>query len=322
MPSRAIGIYLLKRLALLVPLAIAVTLFVFILQTLIPGGPVAALLQGKSANAETIAALQAKFNLDKPLYEQYWIWLSHAMQGDLGVSIRTSQPVDAAILQRVGVTLILNLVGMVLCIAIGIPMGIIAAYRRGSWADRFVVGLNVFWSSAPHFVIAIVALFLFGYLLKWFPIVGIGDGSAGSLAYHLVLPSIIMALGPLGFITRLTRAAMLENLSEDYVTFARARGLGFWTVLRRYALRNSLVPIITGIGLILIGLLTGTVFVETVFGIPGLGLLLVSSVINVDFPVVQGLVLIIAGWIVSANLIIDATYVAVDPRVGFGQVAR
>ncbi|WP_309617560.1 ABC transporter permease [Salinibacterium sp.] len=322
MPSKAIGIYLLKRIALLVPLAIAVTFFVFILQSLIPGGPIAALLQGKSPSAETIAALQAKFNLDKPLYEQYWIWLSHAARGDLGISIASSQSVSAGIGQRLGVTLILNLVGMCLCLVVGVPMGIIAAYRRGSWADRFVVGLNVFWSGAPHFVIAIVALFVFGYVLGWFPIVGVGDGSPGSLFSHLVLPCFVMALGPLGFITRLTRASMLENLSEDYVTFARARGLGFWTVLVRYALRNSLVPIITGIGLVLIGLLTGTVFVETVFGIPGLGGLLVSSVVNVDFPVVQGLVLIIAAWIVFANLIIDAMYAIVDPRVGFGKVAQ
>lgn len=322
MQARGIGIYLLKRLLLLIPLAIAVTFVVFILQSLIPGGPIAAILQGKSASAETVAALEAKFNLDKPLLEQYWIWLSGAVRGDLGISIRTSQSVSAAIGQRLGVTLILNLVGMVLCLLIGIPMGIIAAYRRGSWADRFVVGLNVFWSGAPHFVIAIVALFVFGYLLGWFPIVGMGDGSPLDLARHLVLPCIVMALGPLGFITRLTRASMLENLSEDYVTFAQARGLGFWAVLRRYSLRNSLLPIITGIGLILIGLLTGTVFVETVFGIPGLGGLLVSSVVNVDFPVVQGLVLIIAAWIVFANLIIDITYALVDPRVGFGQVAR
>lgn len=317
-----LAIYLAKRLALLIPLAIGVTLVVFILQNLIPGGPIAAVLQGKSADAATRAALAAKFNLDKPLYEQYWIWLSNAVQGNLGISIRTSQPVADAIGQRLGVTLILNLVGMVLCLAIGVPMGIIAAYRRGGWADRFVVGLNVFWSGAPHFVIAIVALFIFGYTLGWFPIVGIGDGSPADLARHLILPCIIMALGPLGFITRLTRAAMLENLSEDYVTFARARGLGFWAVLRRYTLRNSLVPIITGIGLLLIGLLTGTVFVEQVFGIPGLGGLLVSSVTNVDFPVVQGLVLIFAAWIIIANLVIDITYSLVDPRVGFGQVAR
>ena len=322
MQSRAIGIYLLKRLALLIPLAIAVTLVVFVLQSLIPGGPIAAILQGKSVNTETIEALQAKYNLDKPFYEQYWIWLTHAMQGDLGISIRTSEPVTSAIGQRLGVTLVLNLVGMALCLAVGVPMGILAAYRRGSWADRFVVGLNVFWSGAPHFVIAIVALFIFGYAFRWFPIVGIGDGSPSDLAYHLILPCIIMALGPLGFITRLTRASMLENLSEDYVTFARARGLGFWAVLRRYALRNSLVPIITGIGLLLIGLLTGTVFVETVFGIPGLGGLLVSSVTMVDFPVVQGLVLIIAAWIIFANMLIDITYAIVDPRVGFGQVAR
>ena len=322
MRSIAIARYLLKRLALLIPLAIGVTLVVFVLQSLIPGGPIAAILQGKSAPAETVAALEAKFYLDRPLYEQYWIWLSHAVQGNLGISIRTSQPVSAAIGQRLGVTLILNMVGMVLCLAIGVPMGIIAAYRRGGWIDRFVVGINVFWSSAPHFVTAIVALFVFGYTLRWFPILGLGDGSASDLARHLVLPCIIMALGPLGFITRLTRAAMLENLSEDYVTFARARGLGFWEVLRKYTLRNSLVPIITGIGLLLIGLLTGTVFVETVFGIPGLGGLLVSSVTNVDFPVVQGLVLFFAGYIILANLIIDFTYTLVDPRVGFGQVAR
>lgn len=322
MRTRYLLTYVGRRLLLLIPLALGVTIAVFLLQSLIPGGPVAAILQGHAADAATVEALQRKFNLDKPLWERYLLWLGAAVHGDLGTSLFTSQSVNAAITSRIGVTLVLNLVGMALCLLVGIPMGVAAAYHRGGWIDRAAVALNVVISSAPPFIIAILLLFVFGYAFGWFPLYGLGIGGPGDLAWHLVLPCIIMGIGPLGFITRLTRASLLENLDADYVTFARARGVGFWRILRAYALRNSLLPIITGIGLLLIGLLTGTVFVETVFGLPGLGSLLVTSVTNSDFPVIQGLVLIIAAWIIAANLVIDIAYAFVDPRVSFGKVAR
>lgn len=322
MRNRGIGVYIAQRLLMLVPLALVVTLVVFLLTSLVPGGPVAALLGGKPTTTATVEAIRAKYHLDDPLIVQYWHWLEGVFHGDLGISISTSVPVSTAISDRIGVTLTLNVVGISFALIVGIAMGVTAAYHRGSSLDRFVVGLNVFLGSTPHFVFAIAALFLFGYKLGWFPLFGLGDGSFWSTAWHLVLPALVMGVGALGFVTKLTRASMLDQLDQDYVSFARARGLGFWRILSAYSMRNALVPILTTAGLLVIGMLTGTVFVESVFGIPGLGGLLVDAVTASDIPVIQGLVLVIAAWILVANLAIDLLYALVDPRVKFDRAVR
>jgi peptide/nickel transport system permease protein len=321
MRNRGLLGYLGRRLLMLIPLALLVTFVVFMLTSLVPGGPVAALLGGKATDTATVEAIKEKYRLNDPLIVQYLHWLGGVFHGDLGTSIFTSQPVSTAIGDRIGVTVALNVIGITLALLVGVTMGITAAYHRGSTLDRMVVGLNVFLGSTPHFVFAIGALFFFGYKLDWFPLYGLGEGGFWDTAWHLVLPGLVMAVGSLGFVTKMTRASMLDQLDQDYVAFAKARGLGFRRILSAYTLRNALVPILTTAGLLVIGLLTGTVFVEAIFGIPGLGGMLVDAVTNSDVPVIQGLVLVIAAWIILANLVIDLLYAMVDPRVTFSRAA-
>ena len=322
MHTRGIGAYLLRRLLLLIPLAIGVSIIVFLLASLIPGGPIAALLAGKSTDTATIEAMRQRYNLDLPLYEQYFLWISGVLRGDLGTSIFTGQPVSAAILERIWLTLALNLSGVILCLLIGTTIGIAAAVNRGTVADRAIVSASLFLSSAPSFVLAIGGLYLLAYKLGWFPLFGIGKGGLLETMRHLALPALIVSISPLGFVTKMVRASMIDQLDQDYVTFARARGVPYRRVLFVHALRNAMIPILTAAGLLFVGLLTGTVFVETVFGLPGMGRLLITAVQFNDFPVMQGVVLFVAAWIVLLNLIIDALYTVVDPRVAFARAVQ
>jgi peptide/nickel transport system permease protein len=304
-----------------VPLALGVTVVVFLLASLIPGGPIAALLAGKSTDTATIEAMKARLHLNEPLYMQYANWLGGVLHGDFGTSITSGQPVANAIGERIGLTLTLNLTGVILCLLVGVGLGLWAAVRRGSAVDRFVVALALLLSSAPPFVLAIAGLFVLAYQFGWFPMFGAGKGGLDT-AWHLVLPALIVSIAPLGFVVKLTRASLIDQLDQDYITFLRARGIPFRRVLFTHAFRNALVPILTTAGLLFIGLLTGTVFVETVFGLPGLGRLLVSAVQFSDFPVIQGIVLLVAAWIVFTNLVVDTLYAIVDPRVEFGRAER
>jgi peptide/nickel transport system permease protein len=322
MYSRGIAFYLLRRLILLVPLAIGVSVVVFLLASLIPGGPIAALLAGKSTDTATIEAMRVRYHLDLPLHEQYLLWIGGVLQGNLGTSIFTGQPVAAAIGERLWLTLALNLAGVLLCLLVGGTLGMAAAVWRGRALDRAIVSFALFLSSAPSFVLAIAGLYIFAYKLGWFPLFGIGRGGGWTTAWHLVLPAIIVSISPLGFVTKMVRASMIDQLDQDYVSFARARGVPYRRVLYVHALRNALIPILTAAGLLFVGLLTGTVFVETVFGLPGMGRLLVTAVQFNDFPVMQGVVLFVAAWIVFLNLVIDLLYAVVDPRVAFRRAAQ
>ncbi|MBL8598638.1 MAG: ABC transporter permease [Devosia sp.] len=322
MHTQSIVLHLLRRLLMLIPLAIAVSLVVFLLASLIPGGPVAALLAGKATDTATIEAMKARLHLNEPLHMQYFYWISGVVRGDFGTSIFTGQPVAAAIGERIWITLVLNLAGVLLCLLAGGSLGIAAAVNRGSLFDRAIVAFSLFLSSAPPFVLAIAGLYFLAYKLGWFPLFGLGRGGPLTTAWHLVLPAIIVSISPLGFITKMVRAAMIDQLDQDYVTFARARGIPFRQVLFAHAFRNAMVPVLTAAGLLFVGLLTGTVFVETVFGIPGMGRLLVTAVQFNDFPVMQGVVLFVAAWIVLTNLVIDLLYTLVDPRVQFGRASR
>ncbi|RYE10555.1 MAG: ABC transporter permease [Hyphomicrobiales bacterium] len=322
MDTRGIASYLLRRLLLLIPLAVGVSIVVFLLASMIPGGPIAALLAGKSTDTATIEAMRQRYNLDLPLYEQYLLWMRGVLQGNLGTSIFTGQPVSAAILERIWLTLALNLSGVLMCLLIGGMLGIAAAVNRGSFFDRAIVSVSLFLSSAPSFVLAIAGLYLLAYKLGWFPLFGIGKGGFLETLRHLALPALVVSISPLGFVTKMVRASMIDQLDQDYVTFARARGVPYSRVLFVHALRNALIPILTAAGLLFVGLLTGTVFVETVFGLPGMGRLLITAVQFNDFPVMQGVVLFVAAWIVLLNLIIDALYTIVDPRVAFARAAQ
>lgn len=316
MRGRGLGPYVLRRLALLIPIVFLLTVVVFLLTSMVPGGAVAALTEGRPTSDDQIAALKAKYGLDRPLIEQYWDWLTGVFRGDLGRSYQTSQLVAESIQDRLALTVWLNVIGLTVALLVGIPLGTLAAMRRGTRVDRGVVGLSIFGSSSPSFVVALVFLWLFAQKLAWFPLFGAGEGG-WDRAWHLVLPGLVMAVAPMGLVMKITRASMLDQIDQDHLSFARARGLSEWRVVVWYGLRNALIPVLTAAGLLFVGLLTGTVFVEAVFGLPGLGSLLITAVRSSDIPVIQGLTLVVGIWIVFANLLIDICYAAIDPRVSF-----
>jgi peptide/nickel transport system permease protein len=292
------------------------TVAAFGLTKLAPGGPIATLLQNHPTNQQTIDNINRRYHLNESLVSQYWSWITGVVHGDLGRSILTNDTVVNEIQSRIGVTVELNLGAIVLAVLIGIPLGVLAALKRGRSTDRAFVALSVFGTSTPVFVTGLAFLYLLGYKLGWFPLYGPGSGVTDR-AHHLALPIIALAIHGMGFVMRITRASTLEQLEQDHVAFARARGLSEAHVVRRYVLRTAMIPVVTAAGLLLIGLLTASVLVESIFGLPGLGTLLVNSVVGGDFPVIQGLVLVIAGWIIFVNIAVDLTYALVDPRVGF-----
>lgn len=317
MRGRGLGRYIVRRLVLLVPIVFLITLVVFLLTSMVPGGAVAALTEGRPTSDAQIAALKAKYGLNDPLIVQYWDWLRGVVRGDLGRSFQTSQLVSTSILDRFSLTVWLNLIGLTVALLVGIPLGTWAAMRRGSRADRGVVGLSIFGSSSPSFVVALIFLWLFAQKLGWFPLYGAGDGGWLDRAWHLALPGLVLAVAPMGLIMKITRASMLDQIDQDHVSFARARGLSERRVVIVYGLRNALIPVLTAAGLLFVGLLTGTIFVEAVFGLPGLGSLLIAAVRTSDIPVIQGLTLVVGIWIVIANLLVDIGYAVIDPRVSF-----
>ena len=311
--------YIRRRLLMLVPMTFIVSVAAFGLTHIAPGGPVAALLQDLPSSPETIKAIEERYKLNDPIVVQYWDWITGVLHGDLGRSIVSNDKVINEITERLSVSLTLNAAGIVVAVGLGIPLGVLAALRRGRFLDRLLVTVSVLFMSTPAFALGLFALYFLGFRLGWFPLFGPGTWVIDR-AHHLALPATVLGLHGMGFVMRLTRAAMLEQFEQDYIAFARARGLGSFHVTVRYALRNALIPVTTAAGLLLTGLLTGSVLVETVFGLPGLGTLLVSSVTNGDFPMVQGLLLFIAAWIIFINIVVDVAYAFIDPRVGFGGV--
>ena len=310
--------YVRRRLLILVPLAFVVTVASFGLTHLAPGGPVAALLQDNPSSPATIAAIKARYRLNDSVVVQYEHWITGVVHGDLGRSIISNDAVTNEITRRMSITLLLNGAGIAIAILLGIPFGVLAALRRGRLLDRLLVTVSVLFMSTPAFALGLFMLYFLGFKAGLFPLYGPGSWVI-SRVHHLALPALVLGLHGMGFVMRLTRAAMLEQFEQDYVAFARARGLGSVHVTVRYALRNALIPVTTAAGLLLTGLLTGSVLVETVFSLPGLGTLLVNSVINGDFPMIQGLLLFIAAWIILINIVVDVTYAFIDPRVGFGR---
>lgn len=319
--GRGLGPYVIRRIAFAIPVLFILSLCVFTLTSLVPGGPVAAYIGGHATNEATIREITAKYHLNESFFAQYFTWLRGVLHFNLGTSIFTAQPVIDEIRGRIGLTVILNATSALASVLIGVPLGAVAAFRQGGRADRLAVGLSIFVSNAPAFALAIALLYLFTGALHLFPQFGIGSGFFG-YADHLILPVAVMTLGGLGFLTKMTRAALLDTIDQDYVTFARCRGLSEARIMSHYIFRNALIPLLTVAGLIVIGFLSGTIFIEDVFGLPGLGSLFVSAVTNTDIPVIQALVLMTATWIIVVNLIVDVCYALVDPRVVFARSKR
>jgi len=307
-----VGRYLIQRLLATVPVVLGVTVAVFSMLHVVPGDPVQMMLGEFQTSPEQVARLQAQLHLDEPLPQQYGRFLLGAVQGDLGYSIRSKRPVTSEIADNLPSTLVLTTAGMSLAIVIGATLGVVAAVKQNSWADLAAMVVATLGVSMPSFWLGLLLIFAFSLRLQWFPVTG--DGGVR----HLVLPALALGLGASAIIARLTRSTMLEVLGQDYITTARAKGLRDGGVVVRHALRNALIPTVTILGLQFGQLLAGAVVIETVFGRPGIGRLIVGAILEKDFPVVQGIILFVAVVYVVVNLGVDLLYAVLDPRIRYG----
>ncbi|AAV94507.1 ABC transporter permease [Ruegeria pomeroyi] len=310
--------YLLRRVLATIPVMLLVAVFIFLLLRLTPGDP-ATIIAGDYANDEQVAQIRENLGLDKPVVTQFFVWLGNIAQGDFGESFFYKKDVSELIAARLEPTLSLSLLTIVLTVSIAVPLGTLAAYRQGSWVDRGIMGFSVLGFSLPVFVIGYALIYLFSIQLGWLPVQGyqrIGEGMGGWL-YRLILPSCALSVVFVAFIARMTRTSVLEVLGEDYVRTARAKGQTETRVLVRHALRNAAVPIVTVIGLSFAVLIGGVVVTESVFTIPGLGLLTVEAVLARDFPTIQAVILLFSFIYVLINLIIDVSYTLLDPRIRY-----
>ncbi|WP_405088288.1 ABC transporter permease [Microbispora sp. NBC_01389] len=311
--NRPVLTFVLRRVAATLALLVALSLLVFALLYLAPGDVARTMLGTRSVTPEALAQVRARYHLDDPFLVQYWRWLTGVVTGDFGTSIRTGGPVGPLLLDRTGVTAAVSGLAFLLSILAGVPAGVATAVRRGRLLDRVVVTASVVGVSAPGFAVGLILLYVFALGLGWFPVYGTGTGFLDAL-WHLVLPAVALALGLGAFVVKLTRAAVVRELDQDYVTFARGRGLSERRVLR-LVLRNAAIPIVTSLGLMVAYLFGGTVLIEVTFALPGLGALIEESVLFKDIPVVQALTLVVALVVSVTALAVDLSYLAIDPRV-------
>lgn len=331
--------YITRRLLAMIPTLIGVTIVVFMFIHLIPGDPATAMLR-ENAPVEVAERIRESLGLNKPLYEQYLIYMGKILRGDLGRSLVTNNPVADDLANRLPATAELSLFAMFFAIALGIPAGIVSAVRRNSIIDTLSMFLSLIGVSMPIFWIGLMAIFLFAVVLHWVPAgtrIGVdvqleritnfyildalltGNLSAlGDVLHHLITPSLVLSTVPMALLARMTRSTMLEALNQDYVRTAHAKGLHARVVILRHALKNALLPIVTVVGLQVGGLLSGAILTETIFGWPGIGRWVYDSIQLRDYPVVQGVTLIIALIFVVVNLIVDLSYAFIDPRIHYG----
>jgi peptide/nickel transport system permease protein len=310
--------YLLSRLGGMLVVMAIVAVLVFVLTRAASGDPIAVLL-GDQATAEDIARVQKVYGLDKPLPVQFGLWVRELAHGNLGESIFLQRPVTQALWERAEPTTLLSLLAVAIAVLIGVPCGVVSATHRGTLVDQFFTGFAMLGASVPSFWFGLVLMQVFAVSLGWFPVSGYGEPGASLAAriHCLVLPATVLGVLNSALIIRFTRASMLDVLGEDYVRTARAKGLPESSVVLRHALRNALVPIVTVIGLTVALMIGGAVVTETVFGLPGVGNLVVSAVVRRDYPVIQGALLVVAAIYVVINFTIDLLYVVADPRVKY-----
>lgn len=310
--------YLLRRLLAVIPVLAVVAVIVFLLLRLAPGDP-AVIIAGDTASAEDIEHIRQTLGLNRPIVEQFVGWIGQILRGDLGTSVFTGMPVAEMIRQRVEPTLWISALTMAFAVVFAVPMGIIAAWKAGTWVDRAVSGLAVAAFSLPVFVIGYGLVYGFSTQLDWFPVQGFKSLSDGFVPFirHLALPVVSGGLIYMALLARMTRSTMLEVLAQDYIRTARAKGLSSQRLLLRHALKNAAVPIVTTIGLGIAMLLSGVIVTESVFAIPGIGRLTVDSILRRDYPVIQGIVLVTASAYVFINLITDLAYGLFDPRIRY-----
>ena len=312
------GRFLAGRLAATLPVMGVVAVIVFLLLRLAPGDP-AAILAGDAASPEQIAAIRARLGLDQPMLEQFATWIGRLAHGDLGTSIISNKPVAALILDRIEPTLALAATTIVFAVLVAVPLGVVAAWRHNTWIDRLVMALSVAGFSVPVFVLGYLLIFGFAMNLRWLPVQGYVSITEGVWPFlsRLILPTLTLSVIYIALIARTTRSSVLEVLGEDYIRTARAKGIAEARVLRRHALRNAAIPVISVIGLGVALLISGVVVTESVFNLPGLGRLTVDAVLARDYPVIQGVILLFSALYVLINLAIDLSYLLFDPRIRY-----
>ncbi len=308
--------YIARRLASTVFVMAIVAVIIFLLLRIAPGDPVA-ILVGDNASPAQITAIRKQLGLDDPLIVQFWRWTSRVLVGDLGISIFSNEPVSKLVLQRLEPTLSLAATTILFAVLIAVSFGVLAAWKVGTWIDRTVMAISVASFSVPVFVVGYILIYVFAIQLRWLPVQGYEPLSEGFVTWfrHLVLPSIALGLAYVALIARITRAAMLEVLAEDYIRTAHAKGVATGPVLLKHALKNAGVPIVTVIGIGVALLIGGVVITETVFNIPGIGRLVVDAIQYRDYPIIQGVMLLFSGTYVIINLLVDLTYTLIDPRI-------
>src|SRR3984957_11082604 len=310
--------YFLRRVLATIPVVLMVALFVFSLLYIAPGDP-AAIIAGDQASPEDIERIRASLGLDRPFLVRFFEWLWHVIQGDLGTSIFTNLPVTHMISQRIEPTVSLMTLTLILSLSVAIPMGVIAAWKHGTWTDRLVMMVAVFGYSTPVFVVGYLLAYVFALQLDWLPVQGFTSITEGLFPFlpNLILPAVALGLIYMALIARITRATMLDVLSQDYVRMAKAKGVAQKGILFVHALKNAAVPIVTIVGIGFATLIGGAVVTESVFAIPGLGRLTVDAILRRDYPVIQGVVLLFSFTYVLVNLAVDLLYTVFDPRIRY-----
>ncbi len=312
------GGYILRRVLSTLPVLAIVAVLVFLMLRLTPSDP-AAIIAGDYASTEQIEGIRERLGLNEPILKQFMIWIGGVLQGDFGESFFYKKQVAELIAERLEPTLSLSVVTILLVVLIAVPLGVIAAHNHGTWIDRFVMGFSVLGFSIPVFVVGYILIYIFAVTLDWLPVQGyqrISDGIGGWLL-RLILPAITLSIVFIAFIARMTRTSVLEVLNEDYIRTARAKGQTEMKVLVRHALANAAVPILTIIGLTVAILIGGVVVTESVFTLPGLGLLTVDAVLARDYPTIQAVILLFSFAYVLINLLVDVAYTFLDPRIRY-----
>ncbi len=310
--------YIVMRVLSTIPVIGAVGIITFSMLHIAPGNP-AYIIAGEEASLEVVRKIEKQMGFDKPFIVQFGVWVGKLFKGDLGKSVFSQLPVGELMLPRIQPTLSLGIQVILLSMLLGVPMGIIAAWKAGRAADRTLMLIAVLGFSTPGFWLAFLLMWGFAVNLRWFPVLGYEPISSGLITHlhSMFLPVIVNAVLNSAFISRITRSIMLEVLREDYIRTARAKGLGELVVYLRHAFRNACIPVLTLMGAAIAGLATGAVVTETIFAIPGLGRMLIESIARRDFPIIQGMMMVVATFYVLINLVIDIAYAYLDPRIRY-----
>lgn len=313
--------YILKRLLYAIPVFLGITFVIYTLINLAPGGPLSVLAASGEMSLSDLEALKISMGLDKPIVIRYFIWMGDLLHGDFGISYRTSQEVSLMISQRIMPSLMLTGTGILAAMLVGVPLGIISAYKPNSVWDHISTFISFIGASVPNFFLSLLLIYVLAVKLKWFPTSGMqSSGMSGNLLdllHHLALPAFVCGIQPIGNYIKQTRSSVLEVLNEEYIKTARSKGLTNVVIVLKHAFRNALIPIVTTISLSIPFLIGGAVVTEQIFAWPGIGSLMITAITSRDYPVIMGVAVLICGVVLVANLILDLIYAALDPRIKF-----